>query len=397
MKNPIEEKCSLMAEEELLRALTIEKDEYNEAFLKIARLEVDKRGIKLSELANQATLRFNDQKEEMLPLESICAKLKEPLSIWDSYSLTNFIGETLLIQAEGSGRLVHYFYKSSYDGSFLIDSVERLEKIVRIFCRADDWSVEIEEEIYLDDWVVFINSPSREYVETIITALGKSEIPCIVRGENLPRFDAIFGTYSDDSLLKILIPETYIDAAGAVLAEIDKAITALLRQAEAFAEQGDFHKELEIYEHLTKLLPNDELVFFVRGVALFELERYEEAVRSFSEAAVNAQTNRNIPIAEDSKSYLQQMEEKMPDNVELLHALASFSLEAEDLQKAEEYYRRILSCKADDEIAHLNLGHIYYHDPNLNRQALAHFRKYLELKPEAEDRETIEAIISELQ
>ena len=75
-QDPIAEKCSLMPDEELLRALTIEQDEYNDAFLKTARTELDKRGIDLSQLAARAKLRFNDREEETLPVEQIFARLK---------------------------------------------------------------------------------------------------------------------------------------------------------------------------------------------------------------------------------------------------------------------------------------------------------------------------------
>lgn len=397
-QDPIAEKCSQMPDEELLRALTIEQDEYNGDFLKTAQAELDKRGINLSQLAAQATLRFNDQEAKILPVEQICAKLKEKMSIWDSWSLTNFIGETLLIQQEASGRLLHSLYKGKYNGSFIVDSLDALEKVAGKFCRAEDWDSEAEEGFYLDDWVVFSTSRSREYIENIAAALGKFEIPFVVRGADLSRFNAIFGTYEEgDSSLKILIPEDQVAAANSVLEEIDKTIEALFKRAEAFYEAGESEKELEIYNHLAKLLPTNEDVFFNRGVILFDLKRYEEAAHSFIEAVLNARSARNVPVVEDSQAYLLQIEEQTPENIELLHALASFSLEAGNDIVTEKYYRKILSLNPDDDVAHLNLGHLYFRDSNRNDRALMHFQKYLELKPEAEDREIIETIMADLR
>lgn len=391
------EQCSQMSDRELVRAATIDREEFNEQFLEIIAGELRDRNIDLAGVAEPVKLRFNDQVERALAIEEALAELKRELTARDSWSLTNYLEETLVIQKDAAGFLLHYYFEEQYHNSFLLNSFDTLAQTVRQFCRFEDWYENIEHDFYLDDWSVLVSSPSRDYIDIIAAALDKSGVRHIVRGSSPGWAEWIPMGRGSSSSLNILIPREQGGAAERVLDEIEKTIEALHRQADALAEKGDLPKELEVYNYLAKLQPDDEVVFFNRALILFDLERYPEAASSFIQAVINGIAAKHLTVVEDSKAYLQEILQKVPPDPEILHTLASFSLEEEQPAEAEKYYRMILDLKPGDEIAHLNLGYLCYRDERRNHQALQHFREYLKLKPGAEDREAVEAIIKEIE
>lgn len=391
------EQCSQMSDRELVRAATIDREEFNEQFLEIIAGELRDRNIDLAGVAEPVKLRFNDQVERALAIEEALAELKRELTARDSWSLTNYLEETLVIQKDAAGFLLHYYFEEQYHNSFLLNSFDTLAQTVRQFCRFEDWYENIEHDFYLDDWSVLVSSPSRDYIDIIAAALDKSGVRHIVRGSSPGWAEWIPMGRGSSSSLNILIPREQGGAAERVLDEIEKTIEALHRQADALAEKGDLPKELEVYNYLAKLQPDDEVVFFNRALILFDLERYPEAASSFIQAVINGIAAKHLTVVEDSKAYLQEILQKVPPDPEILHTLASFSLEEELPAEAEKYYRMILDLKPGDEIAHLNLGYLCYRDERRNHQALQHFREYLKLKPGAEDREAVEAIIKEIE
>jgi tetratricopeptide (TPR) repeat protein len=76
--------------------------------------------------------------------------------------------------------------------------------------------------------------------------------------------------------------------------------------------------------------------------------------------------------------------------------LANIARSKNDETKAEEYYKKIVSIDPADSVAHVTLGYLYYLNPRDNTLAYRHFKKYLELQPDAPDREAIENILAEL-
>ncbi len=391
------EQCSHMSDRELVRAATIDREEFAEQFLEIIAGELRDRKIDLAGVAEPVKLRFNDQAERSLAIEEALAELKQEITARDSWSLANYLEETLVIQKDAAGFLLHYYFEDQYHKSFLLSSFDTLAQTVRQFCRFEDWCADIENDFYLDDWSVLVSSPSRDYIDIIAAALGKSGIRHIVRGSSPGWAEWIPMGRGSSSSLNILIPQEQAGAAERVLEEIEKTIEALQRQADALAEKGDLPKELEVYNYLAKLQPDDEVVFFNRALILFDLERYQEAASSFIQAVINGIATKHLTVVENSKAYLQEILQKIPPDPEILHTLASFSLEEEQPAEAEKYYRMILDLKPGDEIAHLNLGYLYYRDERRNHQALQHFREYLKLKPGAEDREAVETIIKEIE
>ncbi|MCK4387782.1 MAG: hypothetical protein KAW00_03325 [Dehalococcoidia bacterium] len=176
---------------------------------------------------------------------------------------------------------------------------------------------------------------------------------------------------------------------------MEHRIDNLRKQASELAQSGDIQRELSILSQLAKLVPNDETVLFNRGVILFELGRYKEAADSFIASLAN---NHNyVELFEDSIQYLKQIAEKLPEDVGILHNLATFSKsKGENNKTVEQYYRKILSIKPTDALAHLNFGYLYYEQDD-DISAYHHFMEYLELEPESDERARIESIIKQYE
>ncbi|HNW81299.1 MAG TPA: tetratricopeptide repeat protein [bacterium] len=90
--------------------------------------------------------------------------------------------------------------------------------------------------------------------------------------------------------------------------------------------------------------------------------------------------------------------ESSPKKQESLSALCKRgwqTLDKGDNKKAIEIFRKALSIKSDHPDAHLGLGESFNAAGNKN-EAKKHYKKYLELSPDAEDRLEIESILNNL-
>ena len=260
-----------------------------------------------------------------------------------------------------------------------------------------DWNAKVEKEFQLLDLVVLVSSDSDDYIESVSNLLAKLKIPSIVKNVNLTRIHLrpSWPQIYDENSTKILVPRDYLGSAQKALTEMEHRIDNLHKQASELAQSGDIQRELSILSQLAKLVPNDETVLFNRGVILFELGRYKEAADSCIASLAN---NHNyVELFEDSIQYLKQIAEKLPEDVGILHNLATFSKsKGEDNKTVEQYYRKILLIKPTDALAHLNLGYLYYEQDD-DISAYHHFMEYLELEPESDERARIESIIKQIR
>ena len=393
----IKSQCSTMSDEELARVIILDRESYSENYLQIAQQEFKQRGIKLDEFFNRVVVRFNNGKPQTVNIREAINRLKQDLKVWDSWEFTNALGQTFFLQKGGVFRVVHFSFGGEYLKSFLVETMETLWEVFRRFFLYKDWQSLIEDEHDLRNWEVLLSGEYPENIVNISNVLKKCEIPYIVKSAGHARFNGVLQGRFDESSLSILVPSSDLDTAFSVIDEIQKTIDYLYNRAEEFAESGDLQKELKIYEHLEKLNPNDAVIYFNKGVIVFELEKFDEAVDQFIESTVKGEAENNWEVIEDSESYLKQLTEKLPNNTDILHTLATLSLEQEKFADAEKYFQKILFINPEDKGAHLNLGHIYYQGGDQNDKALQHFSKYLELNPTSEDRVEIDSIIANLR
>ncbi len=412
----IKEQLIKKDDHELIRSTTIDKDLYTRTYLEHAQSELQKRGIDPATYLNRLRVSLNDKTSKTVSVKEALRGFAYPLSRTDGLFFSNMVDETLIFQKENKFWAVHYFYEEEYSGSFTIGEKEKIPHLLQAFAQVKDWQQYLADEYRLDDWSFFAKSQSENGVKDLTMALENAGIPYTMRSLEMARFNAIFGTYHDEWPIHIFVPADYLDDAFEILDTFNQKIDDLYRQANQYAGSGQTAEELAVYEQLATLAPHDKLIFFNSGCIYFDQEKYPEAAASFLEA-VNADDPK---IVREAEGYLKEIITKIPPTAKVLHTLASLSysryddqmfygkdgagyedtpgrsLEMEAYQEALGYYQLILQMDVNDAIAHLNLGYLYYHDESANAEALKHFQKYLELNPEAEDRETINSVIKSL-
>lgn len=396
-KDEIAKQCESMSDEELVAALTVDKQEYSLDFREVPEIELRNRNVQLSKIKNTVRVKINDQNEETITIEEALTKLNQDVSLFDVLSFTNCLDETLIFQKESHCWVGHYLYKNKYEASFFIESPQTSEEILSLFLNLQDWNAKVEKEFQLSDLVVLVDSDSDDYIESVSNLLAKLRIPSIVKNVNLIRIHLrpSWLQMYDENPTKILVPKDYLSSAQKALTEMEHKIDNLHKQASELAQSGDIQGELSVLSQLAELVPNDEAVLFHKGAILFELGRYKEAADSFIVSLAN---NHNYEeLFADSVQYLRQIAEKLPEDVDILHNLATFAKsKGEDNRTLEQYYKKILSVKPTDALAHLNLGYLYYEE-NDDISAYHHFMEYLELEPGSDERARIESIIKQIR
>jgi tetratricopeptide (TPR) repeat protein len=67
--------------------------------------------------------------------------------------------------------------------------------------------------------------------------------------------------------------------------EIDSRYEELVARSNQFYDAGDYEKALEIYEDASKLAPHYGFAWYMMGMALFKMDKYEEAIGAFDMAS----------------------------------------------------------------------------------------------------------------
>ncbi len=67
--------------------------------------------------------------------------------------------------------------------------------------------------------------------------------------------------------------------------EIDSRYEELIARSNQFYDVEDYQKALEIYEDASKLAPHYGFAWYMMGMALFKMDKYEEAIGAFDMAS----------------------------------------------------------------------------------------------------------------
>ena len=391
----IAQRCEAMEVEELVRAVTVERGENTVQFYEAALRELDRRGAGLAVHLDRAKVRRNDGEEQSVPIQEALAHLRIDLAPWDSLLFTSCLGDTLVLQKEPRFWVAHHYEGDVYGGSFLLENAERAGEILSLFLHLENWIDSAGELHHLDNWEPLIDSDSRELLQTVCADLDKEGIPYIIQ---VPRF----APDSAKSMALLVSPEDIADASD-LIDETEEAVGDLYLQAEQLAETGNPTQELEVYDILAGTDPENPAVHYNRGSVLLELQRWEQAADSLVEAValglksveanlelnpqkgsrgpggvmgmyalllrkVTSAAREEEPIAarprypdhiDDADIFLQRLLERLPQNLKILHCLASIARLRNDADTAESHYRRILEIDPDDQVAYFNLGYLH--------------------------------------
>ena len=398
----IDRQCGLMSVPELVRSLTVETGRFSEEFRQAAKKELAQRGTSLEECRDQIEGCFNNGGTVSCTIEQALARLDET-PLWTAWTFSNFLKEeSLVLQRENLGWTVHHYRENEYARSFFIQKENGARELLAKFLRLEDWEDLVVQEYDLDKWQALVKTKAFRYVRKVEGELYKAGIPYTVQPPLFSR--------DPKGRLAVLVPDEGMDAGCEVLAEIEKQVGELYRRAEELAERGEPEKELEIYELLAEIVPDKPEVPYNRGSVLFELGRCAAAADSFIEAVslgmdeagmevsfnpargrpgvgraiggmgrmfgqfgallglVGLLFDRSRPekeavpeypdFVDDAEMFLLRILDKMPEETRILHCLAAISRLRNDLEGAEERYRRILAVDPEDGNALLHLNHL---------------------------------------
>jgi tetratricopeptide (TPR) repeat protein len=384
--------CARMSDEELVRVLTLDKDDYTEFSLQLVAREMARRKLELAEFINRVRIGLNDGEPENCTIDQALARLKQEIALWDNWHFTNCLREKISIQKEVAFWTVHFFEDEVYQQSFVIKTFQDIEVFVTPLLRLAAGNYPVAFQYYLDECEIFAESYSSGYIEKTSNALAKADVPHTVRTSEPP------------SSRQILIPKEYVEVARAVASEVAAKIKSLRNEISVLAEKDEHDPRLlELYDQLAQLVEDDHAVCYGRGVLLFERGRNEEAAEAFIELAHTCIGSRHdLPTADfeaywqAAESHLERLSAALPENLGVLHCLARMAMFDKNDDKAKAYYDKILAIAPTDGIAHHNLGYMYYDDPHYHARAARHFRSYLDSQPDAEDRAAIEEILANL-
>jgi len=131
-----------------------------------------------------------------------------------------------------------------------------------------------------------------------------------------------------------------------------------------------------------------------------ELERTNIKIEEIEKKIAKADTGAQEKLQKEKKELdgkLKSLEETLQKERGLYHYNLAVSYAQAGLNdEATEEYEKSLTFNPDNADAHYNLGFLYGNVKSDPEKAVLHYRKYLELKPDAEDKEEVMGFIDKL-
>ena len=382
MSDRVIQQCAVMTDLELVRTLTIDRENFQETFLAIAEGEREKRALSIEAFIDDVHLALNDEEGASCTIDQALSKVHSDISLWSIITLTNCMEDAWVIQREVSRWLVHHYVEEGYATSFFFDATEQLKSTLRRFLSLELWTVEVSHD--LNTWKPIFQSRSPAFLNKIILELGD-----ILHTVKTPLF-----SQDQKGQLVLLVHPEFEKQAQEIVAENHTKIEQLYDRAEHLAETENSERELKIYDILSELVPDNLAVHYNRGNVLLELDQLDEAVESLIEAivlglpetgnkidlkprrgggvagSVNpllsllvlSQTN-NEPLhypdyLDDVEMLLQHIREQRPENTRTLHGLAIIAEQKNDIAVACQHYRDMLALDPQNKAAQTHLTYL---------------------------------------
>ena len=389
MTEEMRDQCSQMTDEELVRAITIEKEEFSDAFRTVADYEMTRRGVSIADYINRIQTQHNLDPAVETTIDYAVGSLPDEMPIWDAWHFINCLDQRLMIQKEYQWITLIFRDTEMPSESYFIQSSLMVKDVISKFLQLQDWREGLANQIHLENWPILTDSDSMDYIQLVAGKLADQGIPSTVKSLGY------MGCACAGGHLKILVPLENEPEAQAVLKELKTETQHLYDEANELPEDVDSAVALPIYRRLAVLAPDDFLVYYNLGTILYEAGELNEAADILAHAAVLGAGDREN--FENCVDYLKEIAGQLTNDSEILHTVASFLIQLNAApEEIASYYEKALVLSESDALAHANLGHLYYHDGDLDEKATLHFKRYLELEPDAEDREQIEMILDEI-
>lgn len=382
MNDQIIQQCAVMSDRELVRTLTIDRENFQWAFLVIAESEREKRALSIENFIDDVHLAQNDEEGESCSINQALAKVHSDIPLWSILTITNCLEDAWVIQREFSQWLVHHYVEDGYLTSFFFDTTEQLKSTLRRFLSLEFWSVDVSYD--LNTWKPIFQSRSPAFLNKIISELG--DISHTVK-------TPLFSQDQKGQLVLLVHPE-FEKQAQEIADNNHTKIEQLYDRAEHLAKTKNSEQELRIYDILSELVPDNLAVHYNRGNVLIELDRLDEAVESLIEAIVlglpeignkidlkpsrgsgvsgnvNPLLNlmalsreNNEPLhypdyIDDVEILLLHIREQRPKNTRILHGLAIIAEQKNDIAVACQHYRDMLAIDPQNKAAQIHLAYL---------------------------------------
>lgn len=382
MNDQIIQQCAVMSDRELVRTLTIDRDNFQKTFLVIAESEREKRALSIENFIDDVHLAQNDEEGASCTIDQALAKVHLDIPLWSILTITNCLEDAWVIQREFSQWLVHHYVEDGYTTSFFFDNTEKLRSTLRRFLSLEFWSVDVSYD--LNTWKPIFQSRSPAFLNKIISELG--DISHTVK-------TPLFSQDQKGQLVLLVHPE-FEKQAQEIVDNNHTKIEQLYDRAEYLAKTKNSEQELRIYDILSELVPDNLAVHYNRGNVLIELDRSDEAVESLIEAivlglpeigdkidlkprrgsgvagsvnpllslvALSQENNEQLhypDYIDDVEILLHHIREQRPRNTRILHGLAIIAEQKNDIAVAGQHYRDMLAIDPQNKAAQTHLAYL---------------------------------------
>ena len=382
MSDRVIQQCAVMSDRELVRTLTIDRENFQGNFLVIAESEREKRALTIESFIDDVHLAQNDEDGESCTIDQALAKVHSDIPLWSILTITNCLEDAWVIQREFRQWLVHHYVEEGYLTSFFFETTEQLKSTLRRFLSLELWTVDVSHD--LNTWKPIFQSRSPAFLNKIISELG--DISHTVK-------TPLFSQDQKGQLVLLVHPE-FEKQAQEIVDNNHTKIEQLYDRAEYLAKTKNSEQELKIYDILSELVPDNLAVHYNRGNVLIELDRLDEATESLIEAIVlglpeigdkiDLKPRRGSGVAgsvnpllslvalsqenkeplhypdyiDDIEILLLHIREQRPKNTRILHGLAIIAEQKNDIAVACQHYRDMLAIDPQNKAAQTHLAYL---------------------------------------
>lgn len=388
MSEEIIKPIDVMNNDELISVLTVKKDNFNDEYKSKVVDELEKRGVNLEEKFKIAKYKFNLQDIEDVEVTAAHEKISLLKSPVDVIYFINYMNDSFAVQKNNGEFVIHHNTPKFGFSSFFLDSETELKNSLHNFLTLNEWLPDGVEVI--EHWETFIESTSSEYILRVAKLMDEVKLSYCINSAQMIRFNSFNSPYS------IVVPVDLISEAEEVLSKLDELKEHLHEQLEAAEKKEDIDLQLKILLELESVTPEDPLVYYNKAQLLDEKNDYQNASDALIESFNLEMESGTVEDIEDIENYLVDILDKVERKSNILHCLATIFAFKGDVESSFEYCKKIIALDENDAIAHLQLGYHYYTHTDDDEKVKFHFKKYIELDPESEEREAIEEILKNM-
>jgi tetratricopeptide (TPR) repeat protein len=384
--NHVAELCRALSVKDLLRATTVDAEDYEPAFHAAAQRELSRRGHEVATTKSRARLIYPDGTTLEVNVEDIDAMLPREFAEGAMVGIENCVDDVLVFQRHRTQWVAHHAAHNGHKGSWICPSDEAMHAAARGFARLEDWHCGLVGDVPLSDWVVIEPSCGTRYVQRAMEAMEAEGIDA--RAVPAPPRSLCRGACIEVPGYVLMVPVADEERSRAVLATFSEVVAGLHSQAALHAERAEAVEELAAYEEILALAPEDQVALFNRGVLLMETGRHEEALDCLVPLIGRVEDD----TLADIHHHLQGISRRAP-SIPVFHAMADIERVRGDVDAVRRHLEDALRMDANDAMTHLTLAYLFYEDAGSDTESASHFRRYLDLVPDADDREVIETIL----